>query len=221
MKMRILKFLLITSVLSIEALHAQQYSISAHSNLSTYSLHHDLLFSTQIKQHKLTLGLKFNDGVLPRGPAANNLQLWPQSFMEVFGVKLGYQYILKANWYIRPYIFLNSEFTKCSWFDYTIGELSSEYVLIPLPGYTYYGSPGKMIAGPNRVFDERLGVGFYAPVTDKIDFDIYCGAGWLFQMEDPPGPKSNVIISTTGGSFGLNAGIGLSYKFGKKEVDMN
>ncbi len=209
--------ILFLSILAFKCLSGQQNSISSHANLGTYSLHYDLLFNRQIKQHKFGLGLKFNDGLNPRGPSGNNLHLHPQSFMEVFGIKLGYQYIIKTKLYIRPYVFLSSEYTKCSWQNEPILQTSNEYIINPKPDYSYYAAPGKLIAGPNKYFDERIGFGFYAPITDRIDFDIYGGAGWLFVQLGPPGPNSNAIIGTIGGSLTLNAGIGLSYKFGKKE----
>lgn len=184
-----------------------QINLGLDYNVSTYSTNLGFTFGKQFNSHLFMVGLRINDPKSSSEPL-DKINLHPTNFKESLGVKFSYRYFINTSLKINPYIMVTSEYSHCPLRADYLSELSSDSIINPNSYYQYYIG-FVHLTGAYHVFDERIGIGFSADISEHFYFTIYGGSGLTWMKYD----KGTLIIAMPGPSINNFFGLGLGYSF--------
>ncbi len=202
-----MKYFVLTFFTMCNILVQGQVVLGLDYNVSTYSTNIGLAIGKQFDMHLLSVGLRINDPKSSSEPL-DRINLHPTNFKESLAVKVNYKYFFTTNLRVQPYLMISSEYSHCPLRADYLADLSSDSIINPNPYYQYYIG-FEHLTGAYHIFDERIGIGFSADISESILFTIYGGSGLTWMKYD----KGSLIIALPGPSINNFFGLGFGFRF--------
>ncbi len=199
----LLLLLLITNCILVNS----QINVGVDYNRSTYSSNVGITVGKQFKAHQISLGLRINDPKSSSRPLYN-IDVHPTNFKEMLGVKLNYKYYIKTNLKVHPFLMLSSEYSHSPLRSDYLGEMDRDRVIDPDDYFQYYAGFVRL-TGLYHIFDQRIGLGFTADITETFNFSIYGGSGLTWMTYD----TGNLNVYMPGAGVNNFFGLGFGYTF--------
>ena len=174
---------------------------------STYSNNIGIIVGKQYNAQEISFGLRINDPKSSTEPL-ENINLHPTKFAEYFGLKINYRYYFNTKLKVNPFVMLSSEYSHSPLRSDYLSEIDRDRVIDPDDYFQYYAG-FVHLTGLYHIFDQRIGLGFSAEVTDNLLFTIYGGSGVTWMKYD----TGSIYIYLPGPAVNNFFGMGLRYRF--------